>query len=139
MAEKKLNANDKKILALQKEIASRELMLGKTTGFNPITNCSLTIDSKTVNIQTLSSEDLLLYIARFKSLEMGLQSEVPDAVLNIGGFSISDWITDLKSRYFILNIKNERIRLSTLKQKLSELLTSETKVELEIDKLSQMI
>jgi hypothetical protein len=139
MAEKKLNANDKKILALQKEIASRELMLGKTTGFNPITNCSLTIDSKTVNIQTLSSEDLLLYIARFKSLEMGLQSEIPDAVLNIGGFSISDWITDLKSRYFILNIKNERTRLSTLKQKLSELLTSETKVELEIDKLSQML
>lgn len=55
------------------------------------------------------------------------------------GYNVDSWISDLKSRFSILNRKAEEARLKKLEDKLHELLSTDKKVELELDNLAKLI
>lgn len=130
---------DKVILNLKKEIEIKKENLGKTNKFVPITNCNLFLENNRINIHTLTKESILLYIAKLKALELALKQVLPDEVLMIDGYSVKDWIEDLVSKYNILNVNNEKERLRMLENKLNELLSNETKIDLELEKLKNQI
>lgn len=131
--------NDKVILSLKKEIEAKKKLLAKTTKFDPVTNCSLQLDGDRINIHVATKDDLLLQIAKLNALKIGLGVSAIEEQLFIGGYTIDEWLQDLTARYKYLNISNEKNRLQKLEEKLHNLLSVDTKVELEIEDLKSQI
>lgn len=132
--------NDKVILELQKKIKEKEnLLKGSSSKFSPKTNCSLVLQGTRYNLHVISKEELLFNIAVIKSLENALKEEFPGEALVISGYSSSDWLSDLKTKFNSLNISMEKERLKILKERLHNLLSTDTKVNLEIKDLENQI
>ena len=131
--------NDKVILDLKKEIQKKKSSLAKETKFTPITNCSLELDGSRFNLHVVNKETLLLLIAKLTSLKTAISIAMPEEKLMISGYDAEDWLTDLTSKFKVLNISNEKERLQKLETKLHNLLSTDTKVELEIEELKDMI
>jgi hypothetical protein len=131
--------NDKLILTLKKEIEQKKNLLTKSQKFIPKTNCSLTIFGNILNLHVANKEDLLKAIANVKSLEIGLHSCLPGETLTIGGYSSKEWLEDLINKFNNLNLSLERTRLKTLEEKLYNLLSTDTKVSLEIEDIKNSI
>lgn len=131
--------NDEVILGLKKEIEAKKALLAKNQKFTPVTNCNLEFEGRRYNIHVETKESLLLLIGRLASIKTGAAVEMPDETITIGGFSIDQWIKDMKSKYAILNVTLEEQRLKALEKKLHDLLSTDKKIELEIDDLKSQI
>lgn len=139
--------NDKVILSLKKEIEAKKKLLAKSSKFTPITNCSLELDGKRTNLHVATKDELLLLIAKLNAYEQSLKSYMPKVdssfcmadKLTISGYATSEWLSDLSGKYNNLNVSIERDRLQKLEAKLHELLSVDTKVELEIENLKSQI
>ena len=57
----------------------------------------------------------------------------------ISGYSIDDWITDIKNKFDITKTKAEIYNLKTMESKLDELLSEDKKAELEIDDIAALL
>ena len=57
----------------------------------------------------------------------------------LSGYSVYSWIIDLKNRLSVINRNTEENRLKMLEKRLHNLLTVETKVELEIDEIASSL
>ena len=55
------------------------------------------------------------------------------------GFSVLDWIEDLKSKKAVVEYAAKKEQLSTLEKKLDKLLSDDKKTELEIDAIADLI
>lgn len=134
------NKNDKRILDLKKQIEDKKKELTQAgTRFSPITNCSLPMDGMMVNIHTMTRDTLLLSIGNVQAKIDGLSKVLPDEVLYIGQYKADEWVADLKQKYISLNISEEKQKLSKLEEKLRVLLSSEKRVELELDSIERLI
>ncbi len=131
--------NDELILELKTKIQNQKKLLTTNKKFQPITNCNLSLNNNRYNINVLTKDELLLLIAQLQSLKTALSEVIPNETLNISGFSIDDFISDLKSKFENLNVKLEENRLKELENKLHNLLTLDTKVSLEINELMKEI
>ena len=96
--------NDKVILDLKKEIQKKKSLLAKETKFTPITNCSLELDGSRFNLHVVNKETLLLLIAKLTSLKTAISITMPEEKLMISGYDVEDWLTDLTSKFKVLNI-----------------------------------
>jgi hypothetical protein len=134
-----MKKNDSLILKLKKEIEVKEKLIESSIRFTPITNCSLTINGIKSNLHSMSSNGLLFALAYVNSLKQGLKEILPDETLIIDGYSSDDWILDIKTKFNVLNVSSEKERLKKLKEKLHNLLSTDTKVELEIENLKNQI
>ena len=126
--------NDKVILNLQKDIETKTANIRKAERFQPITNCNLELYGTRYNINVLNKYQLQLITATLKSL-----ATHSDEDFIINGFVLSSWITDLESKFATLTIQEEKSRLEALKKKLHDLLSIDTKVELEINDIMSKI
>lgn len=131
--------NDQVILNLKKEIEIKKKHLAKIEKFNPITNCNLEMDGVRLNLHVANKAQLLYYIAKIKSLEMSLAEVLPEETIMIAGYSSQEWISDLTAKYNHLNVSLEKERLQKLELQLHNLLSIDTKVELEIENLKSQI
>jgi hypothetical protein len=135
----KKSANDKIILELKAQIEVKKKLIRGTERFSPKTNCNLVLGSERYNLNVVSKQECLLLLARLKSLKDGLQSVLPDEILEISGYNVDLWIADLVNRFAVLNRLLESNKLEGLEQKLHNLLSLDTKVELEIEDLKRQI
>lgn len=131
--------NDKIILNLKKEIETKKLNLSKIDKFKPVTNCNLDLDNSRINIHVAGKETLLYLIAKINSLKKSLSEVMPEQTLIICGYTADEWIKDLVNKFNILNINEEEKRLQKLEAKLHDLLSVDTKIELEIDDIKKQI
>jgi hypothetical protein len=131
--------NDKVILKLKKEIEAKKASLKGVKKFEPVTNCNLTLDGNRYNIHVADKETLLLLISKIATMEIGLNAVLPNEDLTIGGFTSKEWLRDLTEKFANLNISTEEKRLKTLEDKLHNLLSTDTKVGLEIEDLKSQI
>jgi hypothetical protein len=132
------NANDTKILELKAQIKEKKNKLKKLKKFVPITNCSIEVDTVRYNLQVLNKEQLITLLVKLNSIRLS----VVDLELEeyfISGYKIEDWISDIKSRLEILSLKEEENKLLVLENKLHTLLSTDKKVELEIDSIESML
>jgi hypothetical protein len=59
--------------------------------------------------------------------------------LNISGYSINDWMTDIKLKLDILSQKEEENSLKALESKLAALLSNDKKTELELSSIEKLL
>lgn len=131
--------NDKVILDLKKEIEAKKKLLAKNSKFNPITNCSLKFENLTYNLHVINKQTILYLVAKLTALKTALYLQLPDETLEIDGFSVDDWLTDLINKFNLVNVSIEKEKLTRLENQLHSLLTTETKVELELDDIKKQI
>lgn len=124
-----MNENDKKILQLKDEIKKKNALIKKTK-FNPITNCVLILHGSNYNLNVIPIDTILYLMASLNALKIALKEIAPEEELNLGNYSVDEWLTDLKSRLQVLQISKEIKKLAELEAKLQLLLTNETQVSL---------
>lgn len=129
--------NDEKILLLKKQIEEKKAKIEKNKRFNPVTNCILTFKGQTYNLNVLTQDELkLLYIeldlVHDKMCEM-------DWDLSLSGYPIATWLEDVKDKLSALQIRDEMAKLKQMEQKLSDLLSDDKKIELEINAIEEML
>ena len=132
-------ANDKKILELKKQIQEKKNNLAKIRQFKPVTNCLIHINESSINIHTLDKTSLISLLVSLNSNRLSAIDLKLEDDYFLSGFPINAWITDIKARLDILNIKQEEKKLQDMEDKLHLLLSSDKKTELEIDKIEEML
>lgn len=128
-------ANDERIMKLKETIESkRKELASKPTRFNPVTNCLLVLDRDTYNLHVDSSKLLLM---KLNSMRLSAKDlEIDTSTLLISGFSLDDWITDVKNYLEVETYKKEKKKLDSLEEQLTSLLSNEKQTELQIDSLA---
>nr|DAS29410.1 MAG TPA: hypothetical protein [Caudoviricetes sp.] len=134
----KMNKNDDRILELKEKIEKKKLELsGKNTRFVPITNCILLLGG-TYNLNTFDEISLKIMLVRLHSYKM-VSDDLGISDLELSGYSIDDWISDIKNKMEVLNVKNEIANLKRMEAKLDKLLSEDKKTELELDDIASLL
>ena len=128
--------NDETILELKRKIAEKKKELKSSERFVPLTNCSIELDGVRSNIQVLTKEQLTMLLLKLTTYKLAMK-EIMLESFNISGFEIDDWIFDVKSKLATLTRKEEEQKLRQMEQKLHNLLSNDTKVELELQQIMQ--
>ena len=59
--------------------------------------------------------------------------------LEISGYNIAEWITDIRCKIEIFEYKKTEAELKTLESKLDKMLSDEKKTELELDEITALL
>jgi hypothetical protein len=137
---KMANNNDSKILELKKQIEEKKNKLDKLQRFTPSTNCSIEIDGATrTNIQTLDKDNIIRLMVKLQSYKTAAETLNVSDQYTISGYKPEDWIKDLRQRLDILSRKDEETKLRVMEDKLQALLSSDMKVQLELNEIENML
>lgn len=133
------NNNDKRILALREKIAEKKKELGKVKRFNPITNCSLELDGSRYNLNVINMKQATTLLIKLNMYKRSAEDLDLFTELIISGYSVEDWMTDVKQVLDILHKKEEEKKLREMESKLEQLLSEEKKVALELDDIDAFL
>lgn len=136
MARAKVKSNDDLILELKKQVEEKRAKVQKNRTFVSKSNCNLELDGQRFNLRTLKKDQvihLLVKLAVYKETAIALALPIEDYV--ISGFTIDIWIEDLENLLVNLSIREEEKELQAMEAKLTELLSHDKKVELELSKI----
>lgn len=130
--------NDDNIMKLKEQIQKKKEELSSLSNrVYPKTNCMLVLDRTTFNLHVDSSEWLLVrlnaYAMSAKDLGLDLDS------VQISGFTLNQWIQDVRSFLQVQKYKEEKKKLGDLEKKLDALLSDDKRTELEINKIAAML
>ena len=127
-----MNNNDDRIIALKNEIEEQKKKIDKSKlKFIPETNCVLDLDEKTYNLNALDYEGLSVLLVKLNMYRISQEDLGFD--LNYSGYSIADWISDIKQKIEILETKSSIKHLDSMKVSLDKLLSEDKATELKID------
>ena len=133
--------NDERILELKKQIEEKKKELGKQPRFSPVTTCMFNHNGNRINIHTLTSikdiNAILVYFNMYVMSAEDMEINCEDIVFD--GFTVTDWIEDLKSKKIIIEYTAKKEQLTILEKKLDKLLSDDKKTELEIDAIADLI
>lgn len=133
-----MNSNDEKIIALKEKINKKKEELSKSSGrFMPTTNCSIEFRGARYNINTFNSDQCVNMMVELNALRMS--AENLGVTLEISGYNVEDWISDIKNKLAVLSIKNEEKKLKQMEAQLEKLLSEDKKTELEIERIAQSL
>ena len=134
-----MSKNDDRILELKKQIEDkRKAISEKKIRFVPETNCVLNMDGITINLNVCSDDALVLLLIRLNSYLMSaVDLGIPD--FEISGYSVTDWIKDIKSKLEVSSLKKEETDLKKMESKLDKLLSNDKKTEIEIDEIASLL
>ena len=130
--------NDEKILELKKQIENkRQIFKKQNVSYSPITNCLLVLDKVTYN---LCVENLELMLIKVNMMVITAKDAgIDTSKFIISGFTLDDWLTDIKGLLSVQRYKKENNKLNELEKQLTSLLTDDKKVELEIENLAALL
>jgi len=132
------NNNDAKILKLKEQINDKRLKLDKIKRFSPITNCSIELEGIRQNLNVLGKDQLTLLLIKLNIYRLSvLDLKITDYM--ISGYSVEDWITDVKGKLEVLTKTEEERKLKLMEERLTQLLSEEKKTELELDEIEKLL
>jgi hypothetical protein len=131
----KLTARDKKIIQIQEKIQKDKAKLAAISKFKPVTNLVLKLGNATYNLNVLSKDEILILIAQLVSISTNLVAVGISDTPQMGGYTVDEWISDLKGKYENLNKRNEEEKLTKLEQELGKLLSDDVQKDAELEKL----
>lgn len=130
--------NDERIMQLKQQIEVKRKELANQTGrFTPVTNCLLVIDKVTYNLHVESSELLLIKVNMMAMSAKDLGMDISNVI--ISGYSLADWIDDIKNYLKVQSYKDEKKKLEKLEKQLDALLSDDKRTELEIDSIAALL
>ena len=127
--------NDERIMNLKLQIKEKEDSMKKAKKFVPVTNCSVEMNGVRFNINTMNREGLIELLIRLNSLRLSAIDLGFEKECMLSGYNVEDWIADIEARLEVLAYSIEKSKLQALERKLHELLSTDKKVELEIDSI----
>ena len=130
-----MSRNDDKILDLKAQIEKKKRDIGIVRNFNPSTNCILNIDNVNYNIHTFSKSQIIHMLVKLNSMMMSAKDLGLEDQLEFNGYNISLWIEDLMKLLNITNIRQEQVKLMQMEKRLTEMLSDNKKIELELDEI----
>lgn len=133
--------NDERILMLKEQIEEKKKELGKQPRFSPITTCLFDREGCRINIHTLTSiKDINAMLVFFNTYVMSANDlDIDCNEVELYGFSVLDWMEDLKSKKAVVEYSAKKEQLSILEKKLDKLLSDDKKTELEIEAIADLI
>lgn len=130
--------NDERIMQLKQQIEVKRKELANQTGrFTPVTNCLLVIDKVTYNLHVESSELLLIKVNMMAMSAKDLGLDISKVI--ISGYSLADWLDDIKNYMKVQSYKDEKRKLEKLEKQLDALLSDDKRTELEIDSIAALL
>lgn len=131
--------NDDRILELMKQIeAKKKVLAEKKVRFSPETTCVLELDGVKHNLNVCSTDMLNLLMVKLNMYVLSAKDlNVPMPVFS--GFDVELWISDIKSKLAVAELKKEENDLKNMEAKLNKLLSDDKKTELELDEIAAMI
>lgn len=139
MAKARVKTNDEMILELKKQVEEKREKIAKCRTFVSISNCNLELDGQRFNLRTLKKEQVIhllvkLNIYRDTSDKLNLTKDYV-----IGGYHINIWLTDLDNLLENLSIRDEENDLKDMETTLTELLSNDKKVEMQLEKIKNKL
>jgi hypothetical protein len=134
-----VNVNDNRILELRAQIEKKKEKMKEVNRFSPVTNCSLEIDEERYNLNVLTVYQLTLLQIKLNSYLISARDLGVSDTFMIAGFTIQDWLTDVKGRLDILSRKDQEKQLKFMEEKLDKLLSQDKKVELELKAIADIL
>lgn len=131
------NQNDTRIMGLKDSIKETKKSI-KSKRFQPITNCLIGIDGITYNIHVCGEDDLKLMLIKLNGYKMSAKDLGMD-VPNMQGYSIDDWMQDIRDKIEIIESQNRRNALNKAEKQLDNLLSNDKRTELEIDNIADTL
>lgn len=130
--------NDERIMQLKQQIETkRKELANQSDRFTPVTNCLLVIDKVTYNLHVESSELLLIKVNMMAMSARDLGLDISKVI--ISGYSLADWLDDIKNYMKVQSYKDEKRKLNQLEKQLDALLSDDKRTELEIDNIAAML
>ena len=134
-----MNNNDIKILELKNKIEDKRSNIKELKRFNHITNCILILRGESYNLNVQDKQQLINLLVELNSLYLSYKNlDIEDEYL-LNGFNLEDWISDIKQKIDIINIKAETKKLNDLETKLNNMLSKDKKTEMELNDIENMI
>ena len=133
--------NDERILALREQIEVKKKTLGKQPRFSPITTCIIDYNGERINLHTMNTvRDIDQFLVCLNMWVMSAENlGVNPADIMMSGFSIVDWMDDLRSKREVVVYQEEAKKLNALNKQLEKLLSEDKKTELEIDAIAELL
>lgn len=132
--------NDSVILELKKKIEEKKALLATSERFSPVTNCSISLFGVQHNINVLDRDGLVNLLVTLNSIKASVNDlqEFTEGY-KISGYSVDDWMTDIKAKIRNLNKQIEKSNLRKMEDKLDSLLSSDKKTEFELGELANLL
>jgi hypothetical protein len=133
--------NDERILSLREQIEAKKKTLGKQPRFSPITTCIIDYNGERINLHTMNTvRDIDQFLVCLNMWVMSAENlGVNPADIMMSGFSIVDWMDDLRSKREVVVYQEEAKKLNALNKQLEKLLSDDKKTELEIDAIAELL
>lgn len=139
---------DQKTLDLINEVKNRKAEIAKLSKPNWQTNCTFTFIegnlNNAVNVHVESNvKNLIGYAAHLlekeRSYSLAAKSLGIDDVpaFTWSGFSVADWVEDIKTRISQIQIASKKKKLEILESRLSAIISPELKAELELQAIAE--
>jgi hypothetical protein len=139
-----MNPNDLRIKELQQKVQEQEANLSEKQKYRYVTNSVLNLDGTTYNLHVLNLPSLLDLTAKLFNYEASFTKakeylELTDYASNIDGYSIEEWLQDIKTRVELLKWQIKKDNLRSAKERLKQLLSEEAKVADTLDRIAKEI
>ncbi|WQZ49356.1 hypothetical protein Z3_40 [Bacillus phage Z3] len=142
MAKDIVSANDEKVLALKQLVEEKKEKLASKKSLRTkfLTTCTLDLDGTRHNFHTLQVKQLNGVLVRLHALVLAAEDlDIEIDVVELSGFPLSHWITDLKGKINEVAIREEEAELRKAEAALDKLLSAGKKVELELNNLESLL
>lgn len=128
--------NDSVILSLKKELEGKRKALASVGNFRPKTNLVLNLGGGggVSNLNVLDKVAILLLLSELMSLQRNIK-ELAFEELEVSGYPLSSWISDLIDKYHVANRKEEEHKLSLLEARLEKLISAELHEKIELENI----
>ena len=136
---------DKQTMDLIKKVQQQKAEIEKAERPNWITNCSFSYvegSAKTVNLHVCRDVREMVCIAAFlkdreksydtASKELGV--EAPP--FQWDGFTVKDWMSDIKTRIDKVQIESKKKKLETLEARLNKIVSPELRAKMELEAIA---
>ena len=135
---------DEKTLALIGEVKKRKEEIAKLEKPQWKTNCTFSFSGfrEPVNIHVEADIRKLIDIAGFliareqAYIEAAKQLQVESPPFEWTGFSVKDWLEDIKTRIDKLQIQSKKKKLETLENRLNKIVSPELRAQMELDAIA---
>ena len=105
-----------------------------------MTNCSLNLFGATKNLNVCNLENLTLLKVQLNMLAMSAKDMgMPADEIMIGGFSITDWMSDIDVKMELCKYNEAKTSLNRMKEKLNKLLSEDRRTEMALDGIEEML
>ena len=143
------DSSDKKTLELIKEVQRRKDEISQVEKYHAITNCSFSyIEGSAKDVVNLHVERDIKKLINIAAFLIERKKAYINAWLNVlkvkdapdfdwAGFSVEDWISDIKARIDKIQITSKKKSLEKLEKRLNAIVSPELRAEMELQSIEE--